>query len=189
VSALAACGSPSDTPLPKTAYGPEGMAVQHAAPLAPAPALDGRPVSGVPCRKPEKPAYHVHTHLAVYVEGKLRSVPGAVGMVDPRSRQTRTGAKFYGPTCYYDLHTHAQDGVIHIEGPEKRDYTLGQFFSEWGVPLTATQVGTNRGAVTVFVNGKRTDQSPADIVLAQREVVQVDVGAVVPPAPVDWSHF
>lgn len=191
MSVLAACasGGGSSAPLPRTAYGPEGMAVQHAPLLAPAPVADGQPVSGVVCRTPKKPAYHVHTHLAIYVDGHLRAVPAGIGMVDPRTKQTRTGPKLFGPRCYYDLHVHAQDGVIHVEGPQRRAYTLGQFFDAWGIPLSLTRVGPAQGRVTVLVDGRPSLTPPRDIVLSQREVIQIDVGEVVAARPVDWSHF
>jgi hypothetical protein len=187
VSVLAACGSGSKA-VPRTAYGPEGIAVEKGVLLAPV-AATGRTADGVPCRKPATPAYHVHTHLAVYVDGALRPLPAGVGMVDPKSKQTRTGPDLYGPRCYYDLHVHAQDGVIHVEGPEERPYTLGQFFAVWGQPLSATQVGPARGRLTVYVDGRPSTQDPSTIVLTQRRTIQIDVGRDVPFEPVDWSHF
>jgi hypothetical protein len=33
--------------------------------------------------------------------------------------------------CIYWLHTHDGTGIIHIESPIKRDFTLGQFFDIW----------------------------------------------------------
>ncbi|MCW2787473.1 MAG: hypothetical protein JWP74_3990 [Marmoricola sp.] len=189
--ALAGCGSPdpSGRPLPKTAFGPEGMAVEHGTLFAPVPVTTGRPVAGIPCRAPKKPAYHVHTHLAIYVGGHLRPVPAGIGMVGPKAHQTRTGPQLYGPRCYYDLHVHAQDGVIHVEGPARRVYTLGQFFALWGLPLSADRVGPYRGRVTVYVDGRPSLVAPQDIVLVQRRVIQIDLGADVAPQPVDWSHF
>jgi hypothetical protein len=131
----------------------------------------------------------VHAHLAVYVDGMLRPVPAGVGMVDPQVRRTRSGPKLYGPRCYYQLHVHAQDGVIHVEAPTARAFTLGQFFALWGQPLSPTRVGPNRGRVTVYVDGRAALTDPRSIPLRQREVIQIDVGTVVPPRPVDWSHF
>lgn len=78
--------------------------------------------------------------------------------VTPVAQETAEGP-FYGATrCYYWLHVHAQDGVIHIESPSKRRYTLGDFFAIWRQPLTFTRVGPVSGKLTVFVNGHRTSQ-------------------------------
>lgn len=187
---LVACGS--STPLPKTAYGPEGMAVQKGELLATTPAgtaAGGAEVSGIPCRKPARPKYHVHSHLAVYVAGELRPIPAGIGMVDPKAKQTETGPDLYGPKCYYGLHVHVQDGVIHVEGPKRRAYTLGEFFDVWGQPLDQGRVGPAKGRVTVYVDGRLNVGPVRDIVLLERRTIQIDVGEAVPPAGVDWSHF
>ncbi len=34
--------------------------------------------------------------------------------------------------CFYWLHTHTEDGIIHIESPVQRTFTLGHFFAIWG---------------------------------------------------------
>ena len=82
---------------------------------------------------------------------------------------------------------HAQDGVIHVESPTTRTYTLGQFFAIWGQPLSKTQVGPATGTLTVFVNGKPYTGDPAAITLGSREDIQIDVGTPVPFKAVDWS--
>ncbi len=184
---LTACGS-QDKPLPKTAYGPEGMAVQEGRLLAPLPDEDPV-VPGVPCRKPAEPAFHVHSHLAIYVDGKLRPLPAGIGMIDPRKRDTRTGPRLFGPRCYYGLHVHAQDGVVHAEGPRSRDYTLGEFFDVWSQPLGPDRVGPAQGRVRVYVDGRPALLDPRDVVFGERSVIQIVVGQDVPPQPVDWSHY
>jgi len=131
---------------------------------------------------------HVHTHLSVYVDGHLRPVPPGVGIVVPVAQQTANGPFDEATRCYYPLHVHAQDGIIHIESPTVRTYTLGQFFDIWHQPLGPGRAGEARGPMTVFVDGRRYRGSPRDIVLAPHEVVQIDIGTpVVPPARVDWS--
>ena len=58
-----------------------------------------------------------------------------------RCSRPRRGRSAAGGQCIYWLHTHAPDGVIHIESPTQRIYTLGNFFDEWRQPLSANQVG------------------------------------------------
>ena len=96
---------------------------------------------------------------------------------------------FYGATnCYYWLHVHAQDGVIHIESPTAKTYTLGEFFALWGQPLTSTQVAGAKGRLTAWVDGRRYHGDPAAIRLGSHEDVQIDVGSpVVAPRTVDWK--
>jgi hypothetical protein len=42
--------------------------------------------------------------------------------------------------CVYWLHTHDENGIIHIESPIKKDFTPGQFFDLWKRKLNNTQV-------------------------------------------------
>jgi hypothetical protein len=169
--------------------GPEGVPLEEGALLAPAStSATGQPVDGVQCNSNEQFAYHVHTHLSVYVHGTLRPVPAGVGIVMPLSQPTANGAFDQASQCYYWLHVHAQDGVIHIESPAGPSYTLGDFFDLWRQPLSANQVGPDTGALTMFVNGRPYRGDPRHIRLGSHDDVQIDVGTpVVPPQRVDWS--
>lgn len=170
--------------------GPEGIPLQQGPVLAAAAAAaQGQTVDGVKCEASEQVAYHIHTHLAVYVNGILRSLPAGIGIVQPVPQQTSGGVFDQASRCYYWLHVHAQDGIIHVESPTHTTYTLGQFFALWRQPLSSSAVGPAKGAVTAYVDGKSYTGDPATIPLGEHEVVQLDVGApAVPPKPVDWSH-
>lgn len=170
--------------------GPEGIVLETGKPLASlATAAGGQRVDGISCNSSEQVAYHIHTHLSVFVDGVLRPIPAGIGIVKPAAQQTSDGPFYGATTCYYWLHVHAQDGIIHIESPSVATYTLGQFFAEWGQPLSASRVAGARGTVTAFVNGKRFVGDPANITLGSREDIQLDVGApIVAPKRIDWSH-
>ncbi|MBO0882476.1 MAG: hypothetical protein J2P17_19515 [Mycobacterium sp.] len=170
--------------------GPEGIALEQAPVLAPATtAATGQTVDGVQCNSMEQAVYHIHTHLTIYVNGALRAVPPGVGVVQPVPQHTRNGVFESASRCYYWLHTHAQDGIIHVEAPSHTSYTLGQFFAIWRQPLNTHNVGPASGAVTVFVNGHRHTGDPAAIPLQSHEDVQIDVGTpVIAAKKVDWSH-
>ena len=169
--------------------GPEGIPLEEGAVLASAStAADGQTVDGIQCQSNEQVAYHIHTHLTVYVNGALRPIPAGIGIVKPVAQQTPNGTFYEASQCYYWLHVHAQDGVIHVEAPNQTTYTLGQFFAIWRQPLTSTRVGPAQGTVTAYVNGVRYSGDPASITLGSHEDVQVDVGTVVAPKKVDWSH-
>ena len=60
------------------------------------------------------------------------------------------------------LHTHALDGIIHIEAPKLQTFTLGQFFAVWGVKLSKARLGGHVGKVTAFYNGKVWTGSPSE---------------------------
>jgi hypothetical protein len=171
------------------AIGPEGIPLETGAPLGPASStLPGTTVDGIQCAPIEQLAYHIHAHLQVYVNGQSRQLPPAIGLLGPVSQQTAQGPFFGAQKCYYWLHTHAGDGIIHIESPTKRIYTLGDFFDEWHQPLSSTQVATASGKVTAFVNGKPWTQDIRSIPLNPHAEVQLDVGGpVVGFAPISFS--
>jgi hypothetical protein len=84
----------------------------------------------VPCGSGEQLRYHVHARLTLFVNGKPRSVPLGVGIGVPVRTQSSHGGRFAsGGSCFSFLHTHAADGVIHIEAPGRVTFTLGQFFA------------------------------------------------------------
>jgi len=177
----------------RSALGPEGIPLETGTLLAPAAtSATGQTVDGIQCDASEQVAYHVHTHLSVYVNGRLRPLPAGVGIVEPEAEPSPAGA-FYGAShCYYWLHVHAQDGVVHIESPTSATsatYTLGQFFDIWGQPLGVDRVGPATGALTVFVDGKRFRGDPRSITLGSHRVIQIDVGSPAPsPKGLDWSR-
>ncbi len=175
-STTAATSSTSAT-AGKTQPGPEAIPLEQGPDLAPAGTTSqGATVDGVQCAPIEQLAYHIHAHLQVYVNGQPRALPAAIGMVGPVAQQTPYGPFYGAQQCYYWLHTHASDGIIHIESPSARVYTLGNFFDEWNQPLSGTQVAGEKGKVSAFVNDKPWTKSPRDIPLVPHESIQLDVG-------------
>jgi hypothetical protein len=173
----------------KTRLGPEGIPLEQGPDLAPAgTTTQGATVDGVQCAPIEQLAYHIHAHLQVYVNGQPRALPAAIGLVGPVAEQTPYGPFYGAQQCYYWLHTHASDGIIHIESPSARVYTLGNFFDEWNQPLSATQVAGEKGKVSAFVNDKPWTKSPRDIPLVPHESIQLDVGTpTVTPHEVSFA--
>ena len=163
--------------------GPEGVKLETGPVLAPAAAVPVAQGSKaiVGCGATEQLATHVHAHLAVFVDGKLRPIPPGVGMLGKVQLQSTPHGSFAtgSSTCLYWLHTHAQDGIIHIEAPAGRTFVLGQFFAVWGQPLGSDQVGPATGPVTAYVNGQRWTQNLTDIPLSGHEAIQLDVGTPV----------
>jgi len=203
---VAGCGSSSSTTTQQTTsgtaastattpaqangpLGPERVPLELGTVLAPASTTaPGTAVDGIQCAPIEQLAYHIHAHLQVFVNGQPRALPAAIGLLDPAPQQTAAGP-FYGALkCYYWLHVHAQDGIIHIESPTQRIYTLGNFFDEWRQPLSSSQVATASGTVTAFINGKRWTKDPRFLPLDPHAVIQLDVGTpAVPFATLSWA--
>ena len=74
------------------------------------------------------------------------------------------------------LHTHAADGIIHIESPVQRTYTLGEFFDIWGQALTQRHAGRARGTVTALFNGRVFTGNPRRIPLLAHSQIELEVG-------------
>jgi hypothetical protein len=183
-------GASAAAPSQPPPIGPEGIALEAGAPLAPASTTTaGAPVAGIRCAPTESVAYHIHAHLLVYVGGLPRALPGGIGIVGAVATPTPRGPFYQATGCYYWLHTHTSDGVIHIESPTKRIYTLGDFFAEWRQPLDAHRVAGAAGPVTAIVNGSPWTRTPRAIPLLPHEDIQLAVGDPVPPFQrVDWSQ-
>jgi hypothetical protein len=145
----------------------------------------GQPVDGISCQASEQVIYHIHAHLAVYMNGTARTIPEGIGIVPPTQVvETSAGPFVVAGACFYWLHSHTADGIIHIESPSQRVYTLGNYFDIWNQPLSTTQVGPVHGAVTAFVNGQSIAGDPRSIPLNAHTLIQLDVGSASPgPQP------
>ena len=157
--------------------GSEGVPVPAAPALAgTATAVTGRPTDGISCQTSEQSLFHVHAHLTIFVNGAARQIPAAIGIPGAQATSTPQGPFIDSGTCFYWLHTHAPDGIIHIESPVQRTYTLGNFFDEWGQPLGTDRVGPATGHVTVLYNGQVYQGDPRDVPLTAHAQIQLEVG-------------
>ena len=180
---------PAPSPGPLSA---EKVPIPQVATLAPAGAT-GQTVDGISCGSTEQLAYHVHTHLTIFVDGQQRQIPAGVGIVNPQTTGTGNSAFVSGGTCLYWLHVHAGDGIIHIESPVQRSYTLGEFFDIWHQPLSSSQVGPATGPVTVLYNsgsGWAVYQGdPRNAPLGNHIQIQLEVGTpLLQPQTINWSN-
>ena len=172
------------------ALGPEQVPVPSATPLAATSAATaGQAIDGVSCNTSEGTLFHIHTHLTIFVNGQPRQVPAGIGIPGAVTQQAPGGSYVGSGNCFYWLHTHAADGIIHIESPVKRTFTLGNVFDEWGQPLGPDQVGPAHGKVTVIVNGRVFTGNPRNAPLGSRENLQLEVGTpLVAPETINWSN-
>ena len=113
-------------------------------------------------------AEHYHLQLRIIIRGTQTPVAPNIG-VDPT-----TGAMSA-------VHTHDADGTIHVEATTKGEvFTLGQVFTQWGVPLTAQQVGPIRATdgeqVSVSNNGSPLQGDPNQVRLRPDQRLTVTLG-------------
>ena len=131
---------------------------------APADATAAVNAAGLPMLGREGNVEHIHAHLDVLVDGQAMPVPADIG-IDVHRRTISP------------LHTHDVSGVLHIESPAKRQFSLGEFFSEWQVSLSEDNIGGLRtgggNVVRVFVNGTRRNGNPGAIMLGAHDEIAV----------------
>ena len=169
--------------------GPERVPIPGGPALAgTSAATAGQAIDGISCQSAEQTVFHIHTHLTIFVNGQQRQVPAGIGIPGAVAQPTSAGAFIDSGSCFYWLHTHAADGIIHIESPVQRTFTLGDFFDEWGQPLSASQVGPAKGPVTAIVNGRVWQGNPRNVPLGSHENLQLEVGTPrLAPETINWS--
>src|SRR3989344_1994245 len=70
--------------------------------------------------------FHIHPHLEIFINGEKQEIPVNIGIEESR--------------CMHPLHTHDNNGIIHVESPQKRDFTLDDFFFVWNKKFTKDQI-------------------------------------------------
>ena len=174
LSLLAAgCGSSADAPPGLSISGPGLQASQpsslpNEAPWRPeyAHLAQRLRLIGIPPGGKEK--FHIHAMLHIYVNGLLSPLPADIGLDSAKGLES-------------SMHTHDGTGIIHMEAPHPYDYTLGDFFSVWGVKLGPAQVGGLKGYggdhLHFYLNGKPLS-NPAALVLHKDDSVVIGYGPV-----------
>ena len=116
---------------------------------------------------------HIHQHVDLWVNGTKVALAPNTGINDN--------------SFITELHVHAgEPNVIHVESPKKANFYLGQFFGVWGVRLTQQCVGSFCGTLHWWVNGRPQSGNPADLKLADHQVIAIALGK--PPAQVPASY-
>ncbi|HVX03179.1 MAG TPA: hypothetical protein VHA09_08500 [Nitrososphaera sp.] len=121
-------------------------------------------ISGVECHSTEVTNYHVHSHLDVYVDGQKQELPSGIGI------------KTSPPSCLFWLHTHDASGMVHVEAPEKKDFTLGQFIDIWNQTYTQSKPffeGVAGKPITAYVNGTQVTDYRSIPLESRKEIVLV----------------
>ncbi len=131
-------------------------------------------IGGIQCSSFEQLVFHIHSHLDIFINGKPFTIPAQIGIIPGK--------------CFYWLHTHDESGVIHIESPVSRNYTLGQFFDIWNQKFNNTQLFDNAASgnntLTVYVNGGKVPSGTnyRDLKLGAHDEIAIVYGT--PPSTI-----
>jgi hypothetical protein len=124
----------------------------------------GKPIGAVNCLVNGQ--WHKHMLLSIYNNGQRLGFPDGIGRMHAG--------------CYhaYEMHVHDVTGIVHMESDSPKNFTLGDWFTEWGQPLGRNGTAGLAGPVRFYIidNGKitRYDGDPAAIALvAHREILIV----------------
>ncbi len=134
-----------------------------------------QPINGVSCDAGQS-AYHIHTHLTIYINAKRVTIPQNIGIASDGS-------------CIYWMHTNTNDGIIHTAAPQKlHNLALDDFLTIWHVGFSNLNFPpelTQSKGWKIFVNGqpfKGSVTSPlsTEVPLASHDIVTLEYGSPNP---------
>ena len=104
--------------------------------------------------------FHIHPLLSIIADGKNIEIPANVGVTS---------------ACLHPLHTHDATGRIHVESPEKRDFSLADFFAVWGKAFSKDQIldmkADSEHMIKVAVDGAEVSTFENTILRDKQQVV------------------
>ena len=170
---VAGCGSSATAPSSAAALPAGGTAASSQSVGIPAPPPWPVPAdqvalirkAGLTPLTAEGTVQHTHSELQVWYQGQRVTVPAQLG-IDATTQQLSP------------IHTHDRTGIIHVESPAPGTFRLGQFFTEWGVPLEGARA---------WVDGQPS-ADPAGIVLRDHQMIVVAWGPSPSPVPASYTE-
>lgn len=132
-------------------------------------------IDGIQCNIAEVFNYHVHAHLDVFIDGSPHQVPASIGILS-------------SPACFYWLHTHTTDGIIHIESPTQRTFTLAQFLDIWNQTRHDSSLSNSLATkpVSAYVNGTKISGDYRDVQLQSRQEIAIVIGNAPSKIPSEY---
>lgn len=90
---------------------------------------------------------HIHPKLTIIVEDQVASIPANVGVTEE---------------CMKAIHTHDTTGTLHVEFLTPFDFTLGDFFANWGYGFNSNTILGQEvdlaHELVMTVNGEPSDE-------------------------------
>jgi hypothetical protein len=142
----------------------------------------GADVQGIPCLLNMPDAYHVHSHVTIYLDGVAQAVPSNIGIHPQQPAR-----------CFYLIHTHDKSGKIHVEAAAPGTFTLGQLFAIWGQPLETDNVAGITGKPIVVYSTENATVTKVDtdwkaIELTTHKEITIQIGTAITEIPnYHWS--
>ncbi|GAC1400580.1 MAG: hypothetical protein NVS4B12_12540 [Ktedonobacteraceae bacterium] len=143
-------------------------------------------INGIPCDDAEHIDFHIHAHVTIYINGQKALIPRNIGIAPDFS-------------CFYWLHTHTSDGIIHIEAPQPQsNEALDDFLTIWHngfSKLGFPQELTRETGWKIFVNGKPftapiTSPLHTEVPLNSHAIITLEYGLpIMPPDTATTYHF
>lgn len=133
----------------------------------------GKPIGAVNCLLNGQ--WHKHMLLSIYNNGQRLGFPDGIGRMHAG--------------CYhaYEMHVHDVTGIIHMESDAPKNFTLGDWFTEWGQPLGRSGAAGLAGPVRFYIidNGQitRYDGDPAAIALVAHREILIVAGSALSVVP------
>lgn len=104
--------------------------------------------------------FHIHPNLTILINGEKQEIPPNIGI---------------NVTCMTSIHTHDGGGVIHVESPIEKDFTLGDFFAVWDKPFDSQNILSfqvdEAHTIVVSVNGEVVDTFENTILRDKDDIV------------------
>ena len=141
------------------------------------------PINNIPCDTAQN-AYHIHIHLTIYINGKSVTIPKNIGIASDG-------------ICFYWMNSHASDGIIHTEAPQKQsNLALDDFLTIWHVGFAKLNFPPELTQPTgwkIFVNGQPftgsvTAPINTEVPLSSHDIVTLEYGTP-DPKPDDASTY
>jgi hypothetical protein len=163
-------------------------------------AATGQTVDNISCTTGEQLAVHYHADVQIYVNGVLRPLPGGIGIVLPDGTDSPHLTSNGATSCIYSLHSHDATGIVHVESPDNRAYTLGNLFDLWGQHLSTTQFmtypvnATHKLAIVVYDAAgakKIITGDPSKVVISAHEtlIIQYNSAAELGAPYANWGNL
>lgn len=139
------------------------------------------PVDDISCDAQEQLNYHIHAHLSLYIDGQAVAIPQNIGIASDGS-------------CIYWLHSHDSTGIIHVESPTTRTYTLGNFLTIWQQRFSSlgypTQLKQTSGW-KIYVDGKEYTGDFHDIKINAHTLITMGYNSpnITPDTSYNWGKL